>query len=65
MEIGPWRVNDHGGLDFAEGGWEEYTHVVYGVSWFLLGDVYSVMLIRHTTPSGSTCWDRILVHQHG
>lgn len=32
MEIGPWRVNDHGGLDVAEGGWEEYTNIVYGAS---------------------------------
>lgn len=30
MEIGPWRMNDHGGLDIAEGGWEEYTNIVYG-----------------------------------
>ncbi|EIM85643.1 alpha/beta-hydrolase [Stereum hirsutum FP-91666 SS1] len=29
MEIGPWRMNDHGGLDVAEGGWEEYTNIVY------------------------------------
>lgn len=32
MEIGPWRMNDHGGLDVAEGGWEEYTNIVYGPS---------------------------------
>lgn len=32
MEIGPWRMNDHGGLDVAEGGWEEYTNIVYGLS---------------------------------
>lgn len=32
MEIGPWRTNDHGGLDVAEGGWEEYTNIVYGLS---------------------------------
>jgi hypothetical protein len=30
MEIGPWRMNSTGGLRFQEGGWEEYTNVVYG-----------------------------------
>lgn len=30
MEIGPWRVDGKGGLKTVEGGWEEYTHMVYG-----------------------------------
>lgn len=29
MEIGPWRVDGHGGLQRVEGGWEEYTTMVY------------------------------------
>jgi len=29
MEIGPWRVDGKGGLKAVEGGWEEYTHMVY------------------------------------
>lgn len=32
MEVGPWRVDGKGGLNFKEGGWEEYTNVVYGAS---------------------------------
>ena len=30
MEIGPWRIDGQGGLKTVEGGWEEYTHMVYG-----------------------------------
>lgn len=29
MENGPWRVDGHGGFKTIEGGWEEYTHMVY------------------------------------
>lgn len=29
MENGPWRVDGNGGLKAMEGGWEEYTHMVY------------------------------------
>ncbi|KAH8096683.1 alpha/beta-hydrolase [Cristinia sonorae] len=29
MEVGPWRVDGKGGLQMIEGGWEEYTTVVY------------------------------------
>ncbi|CAL1700266.1 unnamed protein product [Somion occarium] len=29
MEVGPWRVDGKGGLRVAEGGWEEYTTMVY------------------------------------
>jgi len=31
MEIGPWRVDGKGGLKTTEGGWEEYTTMVYGL----------------------------------
>lgn len=30
MEVGPWRVDGKGGLKAIEGGWEEYTTMVYG-----------------------------------
>jgi carboxypeptidase D len=30
MEIGPWRVDGKGGFNVVEGGWEEYTTMVYG-----------------------------------
>ncbi|KAI0797108.1 alpha/beta-hydrolase [Abortiporus biennis] len=29
MEVGPWRVDGKGGLKTKEGGWEEYTTMVY------------------------------------
>lgn len=32
MEVGPWRVDGKGGLKTVEGGWEEYTHMVYGMN---------------------------------
>ena len=32
MEVGPWRVDGKGGLKFANGGWEEYTTMVFGAS---------------------------------
>jgi carboxypeptidase D len=30
MEIGPWRIDGKGGFNVIEGGWEEYTTMVYG-----------------------------------
>lgn len=29
MEVGPWRTNGKGGFQFQEGGWEEYTTMVF------------------------------------
>ena len=37
MEVGPWRVDGKGGLKRVEGGWEEYTTMVYSA--FSLGTV--------------------------
>ncbi|KAG6850190.1 hypothetical protein H0H93_016618 [Arthromyces matolae] len=31
MEVGPWRMDGKGGFKVQEGGWEEYTTMVYGV----------------------------------
>lgn len=45
MEVGPWRVDGNGGLKIVEGGWEEYTTMVYGrhsfPSWF-----YRIKLLK-------------------
>jgi carboxypeptidase D len=32
MEVGPWRIDGEGGLKTVQGGWEEYTTMVYGES---------------------------------
>jgi hypothetical protein len=40
MEVGPWRVDGNGGFKVIEGGWEEYTTMVY--SEYRLLDMYSV-----------------------
>lgn len=32
MEVGPWRIDGEGGLRTIDGGWDEYTTVVYGKS---------------------------------
>ncbi|KAG2143613.1 alpha beta-hydrolase [Suillus clintonianus] len=29
MEVGPWRIDGEGGLKTVQGGWEEYTTMVY------------------------------------
>ncbi|KAK7033536.1 Cell death protease [Paramarasmius palmivorus] len=29
MEVGPWRMDGNGGFQVAEGGWEEYTTMIY------------------------------------
>jgi carboxypeptidase D len=33
MEVGPWRIDGKGGFKVIEGGWEEYTTMVYGECW--------------------------------
>jgi carboxypeptidase C (cathepsin A) len=30
MEVGPWRMDGKGGFKTMEGGWEEYTTMIYG-----------------------------------
>jgi carboxypeptidase D len=32
MEVGPWRTDGKGGFQVQEGGWEEYTTMVFGSS---------------------------------
>lgn len=29
MEVGPWRVDNKGGLKYVDGGWEEYANIVF------------------------------------
>jgi hypothetical protein len=60
MEVGPWRVDGHGGLRFAEGGWEEYAHVVYGADRVCV-QVVSLIPPRSRPARG----DGLLVHVHG
>lgn len=35
MEVGPWRIDGKGGFKTVEGGWEEYTTMVYGSLYYL------------------------------
>ena len=35
MEVGPWRVDGKGGIKYANGGWEEYATVVFGMPFLL------------------------------
>ena len=32
MEVGPWRADGKGGFQVKEGGWEEYTTMVFSTS---------------------------------
>ena len=61
MEVGPWRVDGEGGLKTVQGGWEEYTTMVYGESLALTSYAHGHLSL---CLSGSTCWNRSLVHQH-
>lgn len=62
MEVGPWRLDGKGGLNRLEGGWEEYTTMVYGMrlyhSWFgnCRGSFAYLMY------SGPTARDWVLLH---
>ena len=58
MEVGPWRVDGKGGLKQVEGGWEEYTTMVYSMSFAVL----SLMYVLNLFDSRPTCWDRFLLH---
>ena len=39
MEVGPWRIDGNGGLKTVQGGWEEYTTMVYGAKPHTLASV--------------------------
>lgn len=53
MEIGPWRVDGNGGYKVVEGGWEEYTTIVYRE--YYLFDMCSVSNPLHAVdqPAGT------------
>lgn len=54
MEVGPWRVDGQGGLKTVEGGWEEYTTMVYGAVPYLL--FYLCLTIKQSiNPPGRDC----------
>lgn len=58
MEIGPFKVDGQGGLKIVEGGWEEYTTMVYGA-----GRTPLLLFTRVSHfDSRSTCGDGIVVH---
>lgn len=59
MEVGPWRSDGKGGLKRIEGGWEEYTTMVYSAfphTYLSRGSSYSLQstsllaLGSHTPP---------------
>lgn len=56
MEVGPWRMDGKGGFNVTDGGWEEYTTMIYGNS------PLSPFSRAHLLPSGSAGRDRILIH---
>jgi len=61
MEIGPWRVDGKGGFKVIEGGWEEYTTMVYGECWLFQ---YVRLAIKSLACSRPTCRYRFLVCEH-
>ena len=59
MEVGPWRVDGKGGLKTVEGGWEEYTHMVYGAC-----SCWSTWTITYQSHSGPTRGYWLLIYKH-
>lgn len=62
MEVGPWRVNGHGGLDAKEGGWEEYANVVYGARLSLLV-IFRAFIDASGGCSGPACRHGLFIHK--
>ena len=60
MEVGPWRVDGKGGFKVIEGGWEEYTTMVYGECWLS----HDRLAIKSLVCSRSTRWYWLLVREH-
>lgn len=55
MEMGPWRIDGHGGLKTVEGGWEEYTTMVYSADWRSLWFYSSLTPLQSINPQGQGC----------
>lgn len=53
MEIGPWRIDGKGGLNVIEGGWEEYTTMVYGECLLIFSSGESNLLRVVDQPAGT------------
>lgn len=53
MEIGPWRVDGNGGFNTIEGGWEEYTTMVYSECYSSAGISASFMFAVVDQPAGT------------
>lgn len=49
MEVGPWRMDGKGGFKTMEGGWEEYTTMVYGAFSSLFRHRRSLMHVQLTS----------------
>lgn len=55
MEVGPWRIDGQGGLKTVEGGWEEYTTMVYGsliLPWVQLPADYFLLPVDQPAGTG-------------
>lgn len=54
MEVGPWRMDGKGGFRVKEGGWEEYTTMVYSASrsFHTLGLTSHLSFSQLTNPPG-------------
>lgn len=56
MEVGPWKVDGNGGLKTVEGGWEEYTTMVYGAEPRSLVSLHpSLTICQSINPRGRDC----------
>jgi len=49
MEVGPWRTDGKGGFQVQEGGWEEYTTMVFGPPSILLFKRITHVLMQSTS----------------
>ena len=62
MEVGPWRVDGKGGLRVAEGGWEEYTTMVYSACACVYVALYGISFVTPRCSRPAT-GDRLFVHR--
>jgi hypothetical protein len=59
MEVGPWRWDGDNNFNFKEGGWEEYTTMVYGKHTLRIYNLGSLPIL-----SGSAGRNRLLLYKH-
>ena len=53
MENGPWRMDGKGGFKTTEGGWEEYTTMIYGLFRSLLCCFRVLIVMVVDQPAGT------------